>query len=204
MILNGELSPGAYVLHEELALRLGVSRTPVREAMIRLEQEHLIEIRPRHGMRVVPISIDDVREIYQLLTALEASAAESVAERGLDDKELKALAATVDEMDVALKRDDLDAWADADARFHALLVSYTGNRRLQEAVANVVEQSHRVRQLTLRLRPKPVNSNADHRAVVEAIRKRDARAAYRVHHKHRRQSGAMLIEILQNLNLKLM
>lgn len=73
-----------------------------------------------------------------------------------------------------------------------------------EVVARVVEQSYRVRRLALRLRPKPVSYNADHRALVEAIRKRDTRGVFRVHHLHRRQSGATLIEILERLNLKSM
>ena len=201
MILRNEFQPGANVLLEDLAVRLGVSRTPIREALIRLEQEGLVEIKPRHGMCVLPVSIDDMREIYQLLTTLEALAAGLVAGRGVTAKELRLLETAVDDMDVALKLDDLDAWAAADAKFHYLLVEYSGNRRLQSIVAGVVDQSQRVRRLTLRLRPKPVKSNADHRAVVDAIRRGDARAAHRLHHRHRQTSGAKLIEILEQLNL---
>lgn len=201
MILDAELQPGAYVLHEDLAARLGVSRTPVREALIRLEQEGLIEIKPRHGMRVVPVSIDDMREIYELLTGLESLAAELTARRGLAPEQLAELQAAVDRMDEALDRNDLDRWAEADARFHRLLVAYAGNRRLEAMVASVLDQSRRARRLTLRLRPKPVASNADHRAVVEAIRTGDWRTAKRVHEKHRRENGDMLIELLRNLDL---
>ena len=153
-------------------------------------------------MRIVPISIDDMREIYQLLTSLEAMAARLVAQRGLDTQELAQLTSAVDSMDAALKRDDLDAWAEADTRFHASLVGFSGNGRVKEIVAGVVEQSHRVRRLTLRLRPKPVSSNNDHRAVVDAICRRDPRTAYRVHYKHRQQSGATLIALLERFNLK--
>lgn len=204
MILDAELPPGTYVLHEELASRLGVSRTPIREALIRLEQEGLVEIKPRHGMRVVPVSIDDMREIYDLLTVLESLAAELVARRGLTDAELADLQSAVDQMDEALSRDDLETWAEADATFHRLLVSCSRNRRLEAMVASVVDQSKRVRRLTLKLRPKPLGSNADHRAVVEAIRARDPRTATRVHHKHRRDNGEMLIAILEKLNLTAM
>lgn len=201
MILDNQMPPGAYMLHEELAARLGVSRTPVREALIRLEQDGLIEIKPRHGMRVVAISVDDMREIYRLLTVLEALAAQMVAERGLGPAELAQLDAAVGAMDAALAVDDLDAWAAADTRFHGLLVSYAGSRRLEAMVSGMLDQSHRVRQLTLRLRPKPVDSNADHRALVDAIRQRDAAAAAAVHRAHRERSGAMLIGILQRLRL---
>ena len=80
-ILDNEMPAGFQALEHELAARLGMSRTPVREALIRLEREGLIEIVPRKGMRVVPISTEDMREIYEVITALEARAAERLAER---------------------------------------------------------------------------------------------------------------------------
>ena len=79
LILSNELPAGSQLLEQEAALRLGMSRTPVREAMIRLEQDGVVEIRPRHGMRVLPVSAADMREIYDVLTSLEATAAEMVA-----------------------------------------------------------------------------------------------------------------------------
>ena len=201
MIIDGRLVPGEMILEQELAERLEMSRTPVREALIRLEQEGLLEIKPRRGARVLPISVDDMREIYQLLTVLEATAAHAAAERKLDTGELADLEQAVAEMDASLASDDMDAWAEADARFHALLVAASGNRRLMAVVATMVEQSQRVRRLTLHLRPKPLGSNADHRAVVEAIKAGDAAAAYDIHHRHRRQSGEMLVELLERLRL---
>lgn len=202
MILTSELQPGAYVLHEELSERLGVSRTPVREALIRLEQEGLVENRPRHGVRALPVSTNDMRDIYQILAALESTAARTVAERGLDPSSLAQLKQAVDDMDKALMQDDLDAWVNADSRFHRLLVEFSGNARLIGIVATVVDQSHRVRLLTLRLRPKPTASNRDHRAVVEAIRKRRPDVAGEVHYQHRKKNGEMLIQILERLNLR--
>jgi DNA-binding GntR family transcriptional regulator len=202
MILDNELQSGAFVLQEELGAMLGVSRTPIREALIRLESEGLVEIRPRHGMRVLPVSIAAMREIYEVLTALEALAARLVAERGLSRHQLVALDAAVSDMDAALASSDLDAWAEADQRFHALLVAFSNNSRLIDMVETVVDQSYRVRRLTLRLRPKPIASNADHRAVVTAIRKRNPDEAYKVHERHRRVSGEMLIELLGRLEIK--
>ena len=202
MILDNELQAGAYVLQEELGAMLGVSRTPIREALIRLEQEGLVEIRPRHGMRVLPISIEAMREIYEVLTALEALAARIVAKNGLVRHQLAAMEQAVADMETALKANDLDGWASADQRFHALLVGYSGNSRLIAMVETVIDQSYRVRRLTLRLRPKPVASNSDHRALVEAIRARDSERAYHVHEQHRRKSGEMLVELLKKLEIK--
>ncbi len=201
MIIDGRLVPGEMILEQELAERLEMSRTPVREALIRLEQEGLLEIKPRRGARVLPVSVDDMREIYQLLTVLEATAAEAAAQRGPSPAEMAALDQAVADMDESLARDDLNAWADADARFHSLLVEASGNRRLIAFVATMVEQSQRVRRLTLQLRPRPTGSNADHRAVVEAIRAGDPATAASIHHRHRQMSGEMLVALLERLHL---
>jgi DNA-binding GntR family transcriptional regulator len=117
-ILDNRLPAGSQHLEQELAQTLGMSRTPVREALIRLAEERLVEVRPRHGARVLPVSAGDMREIYELLCELEALAARRVAERGLGPAETAMLEKTVTDMLEALKRDDLDAWAEADRRFH--------------------------------------------------------------------------------------
>ncbi len=188
--------PDAQYLEQELANALNMSRTPVREALIRLSEERLVEVRPRHGARVIPVSVDDMREIYELLTELESMAARRVAERGLKPADLTRLEFAVAQMDAALERDDLAAWARGDETFHALLVDLAGNSRLSEVVAMFRDQAHRARMQTLRLRPKPVDSNRDHAAVVAAIRRRDGETAAGVHRRHRQQAGAMLLKLL--------
>src|SRR5512141_1326949 len=75
-ILDNQWAPGYRALEQELAQELGMSRTPVREALIRLQKEGLVEVVPRHGMRVLPVSAADMRDIYEMLTALEPMAAE--------------------------------------------------------------------------------------------------------------------------------
>ncbi len=202
LILGNELPAGSQLLEQEAAERLGMSRTPVREAMIRLEKDGVVEVRPRHGMRVLPVSPDDMREIYQVLTALESAAAEAVARRGATPAEIAGLRAVVANMEAALDRDNLDGWADADKRFHRLLVALTGNQRLQQMVSQLDEQAHRARVLTLRLRPKPVNSVRDHARLVAAIARRDAESARRIHHDHRARAGEMLVDLLDRLGLK--
>jgi DNA-binding GntR family transcriptional regulator len=200
-ILDNEMTAGFQATEHELAEALGMSRTPVREAMIRLANEGLIEIRPRHGLRVLPVSARDMCEIYDILTALESTAAELLARRGLGTEQDAALDAAVTEMDTALTKDDLLAWAQADERFHMLLVDFCGNRRLKALVGNMWGQAHRVRMVTLRLRPRPTQSNADHREVVDAIRRRDPEAARRVHHNHRLRAGEILVGLLESHGL---
>jgi len=200
-ILENELSAGTQVLEQELAEMLEMSRTPVREAMVRLADEGMVEVRPRHGMRVLPISADDMREIYDVLTALESMAAERVAARGVSPEELRALKQAVADMDAALAADDLRTWAAADERFHLLLVEYCDNQRLRALVSGYWDQSHRVRLVTLGLRPKPVDSNKDHAAVVDAIARGDAVAARRLHRQHRVRSGETLVNLLKTHGL---
>ena len=200
-ILDNEWPAGHLALEQELAEELGMSRTPIREALIRLEKEGLVEVRPRHGMRVLGISAEDMEEIYEILTCLESMAAELVARRGLTDEQRTELNTAVNDMDTALAQDDLETWAKADERFHRLLVDYCGNRRLKSLVDGCFDQAHRARLLTLKLRPKPTSSNEDHRATVNAIERRDPTAAREIHRLHRMRAGEMLVELLNRHGL---
>ncbi len=198
-ILGNVFQPNQQVLEQDLAAELGMSRTPLREALIRLEQEGLVEILPRRGMRVLPISAGDMAEIYELLTALEARAAERLAERKPTPKSLAPLTRALERMEAALEAGNLKAWARADDQFHRHLVSLAGNRRLADIARTVFDQAHRARMVTLHLRPWPRQSNKDHRALIRAILKGDARRAREIHARHRHR--AMLLALLERHNL---
>lgn len=200
-ILNNELPAGHQLMESEVADLLQISRTPVREAIMRLAAEGLVEVRPRHGMKVKPISVSDMREIYALLTGLESTAAWQAAGRDHSTREIDSLRLSVKKMDKALKAKDLVAWAQADEDFHRLLVSMSGNNRLIQLVDRFMDQVHRVRMLTLRLRPMPKQSNEDHAKVVAAIEAKDAITARRVHRIHREKAGEMLVELLESHGL---
>jgi DNA-binding GntR family transcriptional regulator len=200
-ILDIDWPPGHRALEQEVAQALGMSRTPVREALIRLQNEGLVEVIPRHGMRVLPVSPTDMREIYQILTALECMAAELLASRKPTDKDLKPLVDATKAMDKALKAEDLDAWAAADERFHAHLVELAGNRQLQATVLNYWDRAHRARMFTLRLRPKPVNSTQEHMQMVERLRAGDAEGAARVTRAHRERANRELVTIFERFKL---
>jgi DNA-binding GntR family transcriptional regulator len=196
-ILDNEWAPGHQVLEQALALELGMSRTPVREACIRLANEGLVEVVPRHGMRVLPVSPSDMREIYQILTSLESMAAELVAQARPTAAELAPLEKASRDMEKALKRGDLDAWAEADERFHRQLVQMCGNAKLAAIVFNYWDRSHRARMVTLRLRPRPVHSTREHLAILKAIRRGDAAAAGTLYRAHRQRAGQELTDLLQ-------
>jgi DNA-binding GntR family transcriptional regulator len=201
-ILDNVWPPGHRALEQELALALGMSRTPVREALIRLQKEGLIEVVPRHGMNVLPVSADDMRDIYEMLTALEPMAAELAVRRKPSEAQLKPLLDASREMARALKADDRERWAAADESFHRHLVALSGNRLLIDAIQNCWDRAHRARMVTLRLRPRPERSTREHMEVVEKIRAGDARAAFDAHRSHRERGARELLAILGHYRLK--
>ena len=200
-ILDNVWPPGHRALEQEVALELGMSRTPVREALVQLQNEGLVEVIPRHGMRVLPVSPTDMREIYQILTALECMAAELLALRKPSDAQLQPLMDASAAMDLALKADDLDGWARADESFHAQLLELAGNRQLQATVLNYWDRAHRARMFTLRLRPKPVNSTQEHGQLVDCLRRGDADGAAQVNRAHRERANRELLAIFERFKL---
>ncbi len=201
-VIDNVWPPGYRALEQELAIELGMSRTPMREALVRLKNEGLVELIPRHGMRVLPVSADDMRDIYEMLTALEAMAAELAVRRRPSKAQLQPLLDACRDMERALKVDDLDAWATADESFHRHLVTLSGNRLIIDAVQNCWDRAHRARIVTLRLRPKPTHSTREHIDVVEKIRAGDARAAFEAYRAHRERATVELLAILEQYRLK--
>ena len=201
LIFSGDLSPGSDHLETELAMRLGMSRTPIREAVVMLEGQGLLSVRPRKGVRILPVSPDDMREIYDVLTALESLAAENAAKAGHRDTDLAELADASERMDLAIGREDRSAWALADDDFHRELVRLGGNSRIEEIVERMSNQVRRARWVTLYVRPLPTKSNEDHREVYEAIRAGDAERARRQHQLHRQHARDVLVELLSGLGL---
>ncbi|PDT82099.1 GntR family transcriptional regulator [Sinorhizobium sp. BJ1] len=201
LILDNKWPPGYQATEQEVASILGMSRTPVREALMRLQQDGLVSVVPRHGMRVLPVSPSDMKEIYDILTSLESTAAELAAARHLTEEQLKGLERATADMDKALERDDLDRWAQADARFHEQLLELSGNKMLKSVVLNFIDRAHRVRMLTLKMRPKPVNSTRDHAELVKAIRAGDVEKAGTIHREHRQRAGRELLKLLERLGL---
>lgn len=200
-IITNELAAGAQFLEEELALRLGMSRTPMREAAIRLKQEGLLDVVPRRGFRVTRLSKRGVQETNEVLECLEIRAAERLAARKLPPEELRLLEDAVARMDAALEGDDTMAWAEADYSFHSLLIELCGNAQLAEVARTFLDKAHRFRLMTLPLREKPVYSNVNHAAVVEAVRRHDPQTAQDIHRAHKRRWSRELVDLLDRLDL---
>ncbi|OIQ38330.1 MAG: GntR family transcriptional regulator [Roseobacter sp. MedPE-SWde] len=201
MIFSGELAPGSDHLESEMATRLGVSRTPVREAALMLESQGLLELRPRKGVRILPVSPDDMAEIYDVLTELECLAARNAAEKRLTDKSLQTLTNAIESMELAVSAGDLEQWAQSDDAFHRELVRLGGNSRVTAIFEMMNDQVRRARAVTLFMRDMPVQSNEDHRQVYEAIKAGDAKRAGEVHRSHRQNAKQMMLDLLQKHRL---
>jgi len=202
LIFSGDLVADSNHLETELATRLGMSRTPVREATLMLQAQGLLEVQPRKGIKIKSISIQDMADIYEMLTSLECLAAKRAAEAGFANKQLKAMRDTIKEMDGALADHNRKAWARADEAFHTELVRLGGNKYVVNAVKMVNDQVRRARSVTLNLRPLPTKSNKDHRKLCQAILKGDPDMAVEVHRRHRETASAMLVAVLNKAGLK--
>lgn len=200
-IIRLELPPGQRIVEDEVAMSLGMSRTPLREALVRLEKEGLVETLPRQGVRVSLLSKRDIREINAVLSCLEEEAAKTLASRHPGPDEMAQIDAAVAAMDAFLEKDDLAGWADADYRFHRLLVDLCGNRQLAAVAISFLEKAHRFRLMTAPLRKRPVYSNVNHAAVVEAIRRGDAETAMEIHRTHKARWTRELNELVNRLQI---
>ncbi|MEM1265630.1 MAG: GntR family transcriptional regulator [Pseudomonadota bacterium] len=200
-IRTNRLPPGFQAPEPEIAIKLGMSRTPVREALIRLEAEGLVELVPRRGARVLPIRPADMREIYEILTALEPDAAARLAEGMPSPDAFVPLDEATSDMERALEAQDLDAWAEADDRFHRTLLALQGNRRLASVVTALYDQAHRVRIVTMRMRGLPKQSTAEHREIVSHLQAGEPEAARIAFRNHRERAGREMLGLLERYKL---
>ncbi|CDY73613.1 Transcriptional regulator, GntR family [Caballeronia glathei] len=200
-ILNNELRPGMQLLEQEIVALFGVSRTPVREALLRLERENLLQIIPRHGVRVRQVSLADIEDIDQIQTSLEASAIAMVAATKPRAKGLAPLSAACDAMDRAARKADYAAWWSADEAFFMRLVELPANPRLAQIVGECREQIRRVRDLTARVIAGIELSSAPHRAMIDAMRAGDAALAESLCRDHRAATLRAQIDTLTRLGI---
>ncbi len=196
-ILHNVWGTGHQALEQELAEELGVSRTPVREALIRLQRDGLVKGVPRHGMRVLPISLKDIQEIHQILTGLEGLSVELAASRSLSEKELKPLKQTIKRMEAAHRNSDIKAWAEADEDFHCELVNLSDNRILTDVVDDFWGRAQRARLTMLSLRRSTEESTTEHTLLVNAIREGDALRAREILEAHRKRGIVNLVEVME-------
>ncbi|QDI82783.1 GntR family transcriptional regulator [Methylorubrum populi] len=203
-IRDSTFAPGYQASEQEIANRLGMSRTPVHEAVIRLQAEGLVEVLPRKGILIVALSPDDLREIYDVVIAIEGRAAELIATLPQAERtaNVKILDGWTDEMAAAEKRNDLQAWGNADSAFHTALIQGANNSRMSRIIQTVNDQSHRLRMLTLNLRRGLDASVAEHRRIAQSIRFGNPADAADAARQHRIRARDELLPLLARYGLK--
>jgi DNA-binding GntR family transcriptional regulator len=178
-ILGGELAPGSIHSAVSLADRLGVSPTPVREAMLALVSSGLVEVVPNRGFRVTVVEDRDLDEIFELRLILEVAGLELAVERAAT-ADLAPLTARLAELEAAAASSDVAAYLVADRAFHLELLALGGNERLVRIVAELRDQARITGLRTLAEAETLAVTAAEHRPLLEAVRARDLAAAQRI------------------------
>jgi DNA-binding GntR family transcriptional regulator len=189
-ILTGAFKPGDRVVEREVCERLGLSRSPVREAFRRLEQEGLVVV-SRQGLVVQTLSIEEVAELYQIRQQLEAMVARLAAQRCCAEQreELQAILAGIEQ---AIATDKPEMASGEGVRFHEKLAEIAGNRRLAGLLTGIGEEIQRFRNLYVHIPSRSQNALEEHRLIMEAVCAGDAERAAQVMFEH---IGRALIHI---------
>lgn len=192
-IKDGVLKPGERLMEIRLAEELGVSRTPIREAVRKLEQEGFVVMVPRRGTYVADISLKDIAQVFEIRSALEELAAGLAAERITPD-ELESLERILVEINEYIANDDFDKIVDADVRFHDILYQASRNQRLVDILHNLREQMLRFRSISMHYPGRLAATWEEHRQMVENIANHNGAMARKVAKKHMENSEKTLLK----------
>ena len=182
-ILKGELQPGERLMELQLASKLGVSRTPIREAIRMLEQEGLAVTMPRKGAEVARMTLKDMEDVLEVREALDELAAR-IACAKINDEQLENLKSIRDEFKKSLDSGDVKKIAEEDVRFHDAIYEATDNAKLIALTNNIREQMYRYRVEYLKDQNNYPILIAEHDAIVNALEQRDKEMVTAEMHTH--------------------
>jgi len=183
-IIKGDFKPGEKILEVNIAEQLGVSRTPVREAIKGLAAEGLVKMNPNQGVVVINVSIEDLQEVLQTRRVLEGYAA-SVAAEKISKEETKKLEKITKKMSICISKNDVVAYSELNAEFHNLILHVCGNKRLMKICNNLSSSDHRFRIRSLRNNPERLKySLKEHQEILVALKKKDSEQTEKLSKKH--------------------
>jgi len=195
-IINGTLRPGERLMELQLAEQMGVSRTPVREAIRKLELEGFVVMVPRKGAYVSGISVKDIIDIFEVRAALESLAAGLAAER-ITEEELDELERALFQIQEVSTGDNIGVVADKDATFHELLFRASRNQRLVAMITHLQEQIQRFRTTSLSVPGRTKHAVAEHKNIVDAIGERNVELAQALAREHVENAEQSFLKVLQ-------
>ena len=191
-IRSGVLKPGERLMEIQLADELGVSRTPVREAMRKLELEGYVIMLPRRGTYVANISIRDINEVFEIRTTLDALASGLAAER-ITEEELEQLERLLVSIGENIEKRNMKKVVEDDMEFHDLLYKASRNQRLVGIISNLREQMTRFRSMSMSYPGRLKKTLEEHSRLVEAIAQRDVELAQKLAVEHMENSEQTLL-----------
>lgn len=198
MIAVGELKPGQHLDETELAARFGVSRTPIRETLIQLSSMGLVVIRPRRGAIVAELGPQQLVEMFEVMSELEATCGRLAARR-MTAPEQQALLAAHQACEAAMLAHEADDYYYQNELFHEAIYAGAHNQFLVEQTRNLYRRLRPYRRLQLRVRDRLANSYSEHEAVVAAIVAGDGELAARLLREHVMIQGQRFADLMASL-----
>lgn len=202
-VLSGAYAPGAHFEAGQLSEDLGMSRTPVREALLRLQSDGILEIVAKKGIRIVPLSASDLQDVYQIITGLEVEAVGNLTKNGLDAGALAHLKGSTEQMTRSLDEGSGDGWSLADEAFHRGLFEFCGNPRLCAEGHRNRDLAQRAHFVALRLvsEEQKRKSAKAHLDLIKVIQSGDEDRARHVHFEQRVRGAELLVNIVKTYGL---
>lgn len=194
-IIEGVLKPGERLMEIQLSQQLGVSRTPVREAIRMLELEGLVVMLPRKGAYVANISKKDLMDILEVRVGLEGIAAYCATDR-MTKEDIESLERISSDLEAAVYRNDVATMLAKDEEFHTYIFEATGNKRLINMMISIWETVYRFRQMYMSDYSSAVNIVDEHRKIIESFKKGEANLAEKLAKEHIELAQQFMIEKL--------
>jgi len=199
-IIGNKFSPNMHLSEDKLVSMLKIGRTPVREAIVRLKHEGFLTVMSRRGIFINFFSESELRQIYEMMEALEGMAVKLVAKR-ITQKGIERLEKVVEEMEKAFQSNNQKKWAKSDIKLHRLIQQMSGNRYIAKAMVLIDERIKRARTLHLQIQGLPVKSTQQHRQIVEAIKRGDPDTARKLTENHIETVRKDIIKITKGMKI---
>lgn len=200
-ITKRNFAPGTKLGEQYLADQLGVSKTPVREALSRLERENLVNIYPNRGAFVVEITKEDIIEIYDLREVLEGLAARQAAGK-INDNGIERIQRMIFAMEESLEKEDLEAYSSHDSKLHGTLARISGNERLQKMVKNLRYQARILMSSSVQIPGRAEESIKEHNRILEALKAGNGPEAERQVRLHTKNTKEVVLENYESIGGK--
>ena len=195
-ITYGKLNPGERLVEHQVCESFQVGRTPLREALRRLQTEGYVDFVPNKGVTISKLSIDDVEQIYNIISILEGYAAEMAAHR-LTKEDMKALISLHERMIELNSKQNFGAWVEQNALFHAHIVQASGNQHLSNLITGLRDRLYRYRFLSVTILGQSGKYSEDHEKILTAFRGKKAQQAGKLMRNHVLYVSKLMIDLLR-------